>query len=73
MAITIDLEQDHIECLELLAKENGRKINDYITEAIDRYIEDIEDLKLAEKMSADIKSGRTKTIPHEEVKKMYGL
>ena len=69
MSITIDLDRDHLECLETLAKENGGEINDYITEAIDRYVEDMEDLKLARERSKDTRP----TIPHEEVEKMYGL
>jgi RHH-type transcriptional regulator, rel operon repressor / antitoxin RelB len=53
--------------LEVVAKRTGRTKSFYAREAILEYLEDLEDLYLAEERYADIKSGKTKTIPLSEV------
>jgi RHH-type transcriptional regulator, rel operon repressor / antitoxin RelB len=53
--------------LEAVAKRTGRTKSFYAREAILEYLEDLEDLYLAEERYADIKSGKTKTIPLSEV------
>jgi len=45
----------------------------YAREAILEHLDDLEDIYLAEKRLAAIRSGRTKTIPLEEVMRRYGL
>jgi RHH-type rel operon transcriptional repressor/antitoxin RelB len=42
-------------------------------EAIREHLDDLEDLYLAEQRLADIRSGKTQTIPMEDVMKRYGL
>jgi len=59
--------------LERLAKRTGRTKTYYAREAILQHLEDLEDIYLAEKRLADIRSGRTETIPLEEVVRRYGL
>lgn len=59
--------------LEALAKATGRTKTFYAREAILEYLEDIEDTYLAEQRLADIRSGKTKTIPLEEVMREYGM
>jgi RHH-type transcriptional regulator, rel operon repressor / antitoxin RelB len=59
--------------LDALAKESGRTKTFYVREAILRHLEDMEDLIEAEKRLADIRSGKSKTIPLEEVMKKYGM
>jgi RHH-type rel operon transcriptional repressor/antitoxin RelB len=59
--------------LEALAVATGRTKTFYAREAILEYIEDLEDLYLAEQRLIEIRAGRTKTIPLEAVMKKHGL
>ncbi len=59
--------------LEALAQATGRTKTFYAREAILEYLDDLEDLYLAEQRLIDIRSGRTKTVPLEEVMREYGL
>jgi len=59
--------------LEALAVATGRTKTFYAREAILEYIEDLEDLYLAEQRLTEIRAGRTKTIPLEAVMKKHGL
>ena len=61
------------ERLNHLAAQTGRTQSDYITEAICEYLDDLEDLVLAERAMEDIRAGRTQTIPLEEVLRQYGM
>lgn len=61
------------ERLEKLAKRTGRTKSFYAREAILEYLDDLEDLYLAEKRYDDILKGRSKTVPLEEVVRRYGL
>jgi RHH-type transcriptional regulator, rel operon repressor / antitoxin RelB len=59
--------------LARLAKRTGRTKTYYAREAILQHLEDLEDIYIADKRLAEIRSGRTKTIPLEEVMRQYGL
>ena len=59
--------------LEALAAATGRTKTFYAREAILEYIEDLEDLYLAEQRLIELRAGRTETIPLEDVMKKYGL
>ena len=59
--------------LEALAVATGRTKTFYAREAILEYIEDLEDLYLAEQRLIEIRAGRTKTIPLEAVMMKHGL
>jgi RHH-type transcriptional regulator, rel operon repressor / antitoxin RelB len=59
--------------LDRLAKRTGRTKTYYAREAILKHLEDLEDIYLAEKRLADIRAGRTKTIPLEEVMRRHGI
>ena len=59
--------------LDRLAKRTGRTKTYYAREAIVKYIEDLEDIYLAERRMEAIESGRVKTIPLEEVMRQHGL
>jgi len=65
------LEQDQLKRLEIAIEKQKQEEKDYyigrIRKKIERYIEDLEDLAIAQERLADIHSGKTKTIPHEEV------
>lgn len=59
--------------LETLAKATGRTKTFYAREAILEYIDDLEDIYLAEKRLEDLRAGRTQAIPIEEVVKRHGM
>lgn len=59
--------------LDALAKATGRTKTFYAREAILEYLEDLEDLYLAEQRLIDSRAGKTKPVPLEEVMKRYGL
>jgi RHH-type rel operon transcriptional repressor/antitoxin RelB len=59
--------------LGALAQMTGRTKTFYAREAILEHLDDLEDLYLAEQRLLDIRSGKSKTVPLEEVMKRYGL
>lgn len=71
--LAIRLPEEIEARLESLAKATGRTKTFYAREAILEYLEDMEDLYLAEQVLADIQAGRSKTYTLEEVKKELGL
>ncbi|HQL34225.1 MAG TPA: DUF6290 family protein [Treponemataceae bacterium] len=59
--------------LDNLAKETGRTKTYYATQAILEYLEDLEDIYHAEKVIEELRSGKQKTTPANEVYKELGL
>ena len=59
--------------LDRLAKRTGRTKTYYAREAILQHLDDLEDIYLAEKRLAAIRSGRSRPIPLEEVMRRHGL
>lgn len=59
--------------LEDLAKATGRTKTFYAREAILEYLNDMEELYIAEQRAINIKSGKSKTITFDEVLKDYDL
>ncbi|HEX4768833.1 MAG TPA: CopG family transcriptional regulator [Lichenihabitans sp.] len=59
--------------LEALADATGRTKDSYAVEAIAEYIGDLEDLYLAEQRLSDIRDGRIRTIPLDDVLNKHGL
>lgn len=59
--------------LEALAKATGRTKTYYAREAILEHLDDLEDAYLAEQRLIDIRAGKTKTVPLENVMKRYGM
>ena len=59
--------------LEALAQATGRTKTFYAREAILEYLDDLEDLYLAEKRLIEIRAGRSKTHSLEEVERSLGL
>ncbi|MGR9115411.1 MAG: type II toxin-antitoxin system RelB family antitoxin [Gammaproteobacteria bacterium] len=45
----------------------------YARQAIEQYLDDLEDIYLAGQRLVEIRSGRTQTISFEDVLKQYGL
>lgn len=63
----IRLPDDTYERLKALSERTGRTSAYYIREAIEKHIEDMEDLYLAEEATRQIKSGASKIITGEEM------
>lgn len=73
MSLSIRLPSDVENRLKTLAAQTGRTKSFYITEAICEYIDDLEDLYLAEQRLIEIRAGRSKTYSLEEVERSLGL
>ena len=71
--LTVRLSEDIEDRLNNLAKTTNRPKSFYVREALERSIEDIEDIYLAEKRLEDIRAGKSKTVPLAEVMKRYGM
>lgn len=59
--------------MAFLAKETHRPTSFYYNLLLEDYLEDLEDIYLSEKILADIRSGKEKTIPAEEVYRELGI
>jgi len=73
MAVSLRLPEDISSRLQSLAKKTGRSKTFYMIEAIREHIDDLEDLYLAEQRLVDLRSGKTKAVPLEDVMKRYDL
>ncbi|MFN8788557.1 MAG: DUF6290 family protein [Neisseriaceae bacterium] len=71
--LSIRVSNDIEKRLEHLAKETGRTKSFYVKKALMEYLEDMEDIYLAEKAIEEIKSGRSGTIKWEDLKKELAL
>ena len=56
-----------------LAKRTGRTKTYYAREAILQYLDELEDIYLAEKRLEAVRSGRSRTIPIEKLLRRYGV
>lgn len=59
--------------LKALAQATGRTKTFYARQAILEHLDDLEDLYLAEQRLIDIRAGKSKTVPLEEIMKRYGM
>lgn len=73
MAISIRLPEEVESRLEHLSAVTGRSKTYYIREAIMEHLDDLEDLYLAQRELEEIRAGRSRTEPLEDVMKRYGL
>ena len=71
--VSLRLPMDVVERVSQLAKMTGRSRTFYMQEAIEQHLEDLEDIYLAEQALVDIRAGKSKTIPLDEVMKRYGM
>ena len=71
--LAIRLPAEIEERLTALAKATGRTKTFYARKAILEYLEDMEDLYLAEQRLIDLRAGRSETVPLEEVMERYGM
>lgn len=72
-AVSLRLPDEIVDRLGNLAKLTGRSKTFYMIEAICDHLDDLEDLYLAEQRLIDLRAGRSKTIPLEEVMRRYGM
>ncbi len=71
--LAIRLPAEIEDRLAALAEATGRTKSFYVREAIIEHLADLEDVYLAERRLADLRAGRTKPIPLEDIMKKYGL
>jgi RHH-type rel operon transcriptional repressor/antitoxin RelB len=73
MATSVRLDPVIEQRLDHLAAVTGRTKAFYLRELVVGGLDDLEDLYLAEQRLIDIRAGKTKTVPLEEVIKRYGM
>jgi RHH-type rel operon transcriptional repressor/antitoxin RelB len=71
--ISIELPAELESRLDELARETGRTVDYYVIEAVVEHLDDIEDLRIAEKRWGDICAGKSKPVPLEEIMWKYGV
>jgi RHH-type transcriptional regulator, rel operon repressor / antitoxin RelB len=71
--LAIRLPEEIEKRLDALAKATGRSKSFYARQAILEHLDDLEDLYLAERELMEVRAGRSKTIPLEDLMKQYGL
>jgi RHH-type rel operon transcriptional repressor/antitoxin RelB len=71
--LAIRLPEDIEARLDILAKRTGRSKSFYAREAILQYLDDLEDLYLAEQVVQRVRSGEEQTSSLDEVAARLGL
>ena len=71
--LAIRLPQSIEKRLAKLAEKTGRTKTYYVREAILRYLDDLEDIYLAERIVDRIDDGTERTVPLEDAMKRYGV
>jgi RHH-type rel operon transcriptional repressor/antitoxin RelB len=73
MATSVRLAPDIEQRLDQLAATTGRTKAYYLREIIERGIDDMEDVYLAQKVLEDVRAGRETTSSLEDVEKRLGV
>lgn len=73
MATSIRLDPDTEQRLDKLAKATGRTKAFYLRELVERGLEDMEDIYLAQTVAEQVRKGEMKTRTLDEVEKTLGL
>lgn len=73
MPTSVRLQEDIEQRLNALVAETGRSKAYYIREAVEEYMDDLEDVYLTEKRLEEIRAGRSRTYTLEEVEARLGL
>jgi RHH-type rel operon transcriptional repressor/antitoxin RelB len=71
--LALRLPPDIENRLDALSRRTGRSKSYYAREAILEYLDDLEDIYLAEQRLADLRAGRSDAVPLSEVMKRHGL
>ena len=73
MPISLRLEPTLIKRLDDLAALTGRTKTYYMTQAIEMHLENLEDIYLAEQRLIDLRAGRSRAVPLDDVERELGL
>jgi RHH-type rel operon transcriptional repressor/antitoxin RelB len=73
MPTSVRLPEDAEKRLNALAATTGRSKAFYIREAVMGYLDDLEDMYLAERRLEDLRAGRSRTYSLDEVEQELGL
>lgn len=65
--VSFRTSKENKERIEKLAKETKRSSAFFYNELLDRYLEDLEDIYIAEKRLEDLRSGKQTTISAETI------
>jgi len=71
--LAIRLPADVEARLDAMAKATGRTKTFYARQAIQKHLDDLEDVYLAERELEAIRAGKSQTVPLEEVMRQYGM
>jgi RHH-type rel operon transcriptional repressor/antitoxin RelB len=71
--MAVRLPDEIYDRLKSLADKTGRSATYYLREALQEYMDDLEDIYLAEKRLEDIRAGKSRTYTLEEVEQELGL
>lgn len=69
----VRLPDETYERLKALADQTGRTTTYYIREAIEEYLEDLEDIYLSGQILERVRQGKERTYSLEEMRKKLGL
>ena len=72
-AVSLRLPDDISRRLQQLADRTGRSKTFYMIEAIQEHLDDLEDLHIAEQRLLDLRAGKSRALPLDEVMKQYGM
>ena len=72
-ALSLCLPDEVLERLNRLAEATGRTKTYYAIEAINRHLDDLEDLCLAETRWRDLLAGLSETIPLDDIADQYNF
>jgi len=73
MMLAIRLPEDVEARLEALARATGRTKTFYAREAILEYIDDLEDIYLADQIKTRIQQGKEDTVSLDDLMRRYGF
>lgn len=73
MSVSLRLPPDLNQRLSYLAEQTGRSKTFYMLEAIQKHLEDLEDLYLAEQRLVDVRAGRSMTHSLDDAERSLGL
>lgn len=71
--ITINISDQQEKQLREVAREEGKSIEDWARAMILEYLEDLEDLKIAEDRLKALEAGQEDTIPLKDVMNEYDM
>ena len=72
-AVSLRLPDDVARRLQQLADLTGRSKTFYMIEAIREHLDDLEDVYLAEQRLIDLRAGKSRTVPLDEVIRRHGM